>query len=302
MSALPPNGGMVSIFTNRENVLKAIKGTQNVSIAAVNGPENVVITGTKEICNRISDEFESCGIEVRPLRVSHAFHSHLMEPILEEFRTTAKEVSYSPSKIEIISNLTGDIIKDENTSADYWVKHLRHTVEFEKGIQTLAKQNVYTFIEIGPKPVLTNLARQCLQENGHLWLASMKYGTDDWTCLLLSLKELYEKGFDINWKAFHEPFEYHKVSLPTYAFEKKPYYIYPPQAILEETSLESYFVKRCIKQDKNDLGGFISQKKYWLIFGEHSSFTNELSEKLRKRGDEYIIVMPGDTFRKSEES
>lgn len=295
MAALPEGGSMISLFTKREVVEEAISMEPEVSIAAVNGPESVVITGTKEGCSRVADKFEMQGVEVRPLRVSHAFHSHLMDPILEEFRQVAKAVSYSPSKIPIISNLTGEILDTQKINADYWVNHLRQTVEFEKGIKTLHNLGVRTFIEVGPKPILISLAQECLPNIKARWLSSMRNQGNTLKELLTSLKELYLSGHEINWNKFHQPFNRYKVSLPTYAFQRQRYYIDPPrQAKKTEISPPtSIFYRRKWVKHHAPSNHSINMKENlvcWFIFGNNDLLTQNLCEKLRDRGERYILV------------
>lgn len=305
MAALPEGGSMISLFAKREAVEEALSMEPEVSIAAVNGPESVVVTGTKEACSRVADKFEMQGLEVRPLRVSHAFHSHLMDPILEEFRLVAKTISYSPSKIPLISNLTGEILDTDKINADYWTNHLRQTVEFEKGIKTLNNLGIRTFIEIGPKPILISLAQECLPNIKGRWLSSMRNQGQTLKELLNSLKELYLSGYEINWKKFHQPFNRYKVSLPTYAFQRQRYYIDPPRKTKKaEISLQTsvFYRRQWIKQSARSTQSTNMNEELvcWLIFGDNDLLTQNLCEKLRDRGDQYILVKPNGNIETKE--
>lgn len=305
MASLPEGGSMISLFTKREAVEKAISAESEVSIAAVNGPESVVITGEKEACNRIADKFEMQGVEVRPLRVSHAFHSHLMDPILEEFKKAAKTIAYFPAKIPIISNLTGEILDTQKINADYWTNHLRQTVEFEKGIKTLGNLGVEIFIEIGPKPILISLAQESLPNIKGQWLSSMRNQGQTLKELLNSLKELFLSGYEINWKNFHEPFNRSKISLPTYAFQGQRYYIDPPRKTKKaEISAQSsvFYRRQWLKQPvrSNRSTNLNKNLVCWLVFGNNDLLTQNLCEKLRDRGDLYILVKPNGDIETKE--
>ncbi len=158
-----------------------------VSIAAVNGPQNIVISGRASVIQTILDEFANGGIKSSRLAVSHAFHSPLMEPILAEFEKVAEGIRYSSPKISIISNLTGELITDDRIAkASYWRAHVRQAVQFQAGIETLRDLGYKLFLEIGPQPTLIGMARQILPEEEYLWLPSIRQRKEDWSQMLES--------------------------------------------------------------------------------------------------------------------
>lgn len=292
MSSLPSGGSMLTVFSTCQTVETFIKDETDLSIAAINGPSSVVISGTKEACDRVAIKMEEAGIDLRPLRVSHAFHSHLMEPIFNDFREVASKITYHSSKFPIVSNLTGEVLKDGKINADYWVKHLRNTVEFEKGMYTLEKMGANTYLEIGPKPILISLGQQCLPDSSFVWLGSMNYKQNSWTQILNSLKKLYEGGKEINWNAIHAPFSYSKCSLPTYAFQQERYYIDPPQTVITQDSLSLF--QRTWKEKTFGSGIEDNGFKNVLIFGLKNELTWKLKSLLETRGKKVIVVTPNN--------
>ncbi len=227
MSGLPHDGDMAVIFADQAKVSTAIESYQDqVSIAGVNGPNNIVISGKKEAVQKIVEKFQSEGIESRSLKVSHAFHSPLMEPILDQFESIASEVNYQAPAIPIISNLTGKIV-DANTVPDakYWRQHIRNAVQFYAGMRTLAEMDCQVFIEQGPNPILIGMGKRCLPQSKALWVASLKQGQNDWQMLLNSLGQLYVAGVNIDWRGFDRDYHRQLVSIPNYPFQRQRYWV-----------------------------------------------------------------------------
>ncbi|MBD2519331.1 KR domain-containing protein [Nostoc sp. FACHB-973] len=237
MQALPPGGEMAAVLASKETVLAAIAPYgQEVAIAAVNSPENVVISGVKSAVQAVLQKLLAQGIESRPLKVSHAFHSPLMEPMLTEFEQLASNLVYNEPQIDLISNVTGQLIKGaEICQASYWRRHLRQEVQFAAGIQTLLAQGYNLFVEIGPHPVLCGMGRQCLPDGTGVWLPSLRRGQDDWQQLLQSLASLYVQGVKVDWSGFESDYPRHRVPLPTYPFQRKRYWVETPAPKQPET-------------------------------------------------------------------
>ncbi|MEO0376633.1 MAG: beta-ketoacyl synthase N-terminal-like domain-containing protein, partial [Cyanobacteria bacterium P01_A01_bin.17] len=225
MQTLPAEGEMVAVTAAPEQVEPLVAAHQNVSIAVINGPQNVVISGQRSEIRKISAELMAQGISLKVLTVSHAFHSTLMEPILDEFRQIAESVSFQQPRIKLISNLTGDLAPPEIATADYWVQHIRQPVQFAAGIKALAAQGCEFFLEIGPQPTLLSLGQQCLGKTSHQWLPSLRPKQDDWTCLLKSLGRLYEFGFEVDWQGFDRDYSRQRMPLPTYPFQRQRYWL-----------------------------------------------------------------------------
>ncbi|AFY78333.1 polyketide synthase family protein [Pleurocapsa sp. PCC 7327] len=227
MQQLPPDGTMVAVFASEARVSTAIAPyQQQVNLAAINGYENLVISGKREAIERIVSQLKAGGIETKPLNVSHAFHSPLMEPILAEFETVARQITYSPPRIELISNLTGEAIGEEIATPEYWCRHIRQPVRYAQSLETLHRLGYQAFVEIGAKPILLGMARSILENpNSNLWLPSLRPGTSDWQQLLESLAQLYVRGVSVDWFGFDRDYSRYRITLPTYSFQRKRYWI-----------------------------------------------------------------------------
>ncbi|MCC5610267.1 acyltransferase domain-containing protein [Nostoc sp. CHAB 5834] len=237
MQALPANGMMAAVMASPEQVAEQIAPycadnslakQDTVSIAAINGPQSVVISGNRQMVEAICQSLTVSGVKTKPLTVSHAFHSPLMTPMMEEFAAVAKTLSYSLPQIKLISNVTGKFASEEVANAEYWCNHVLQPVLFAQGMQTLAQQKCNVLLEIGPKPTLLGMGRQCLSEaeiEKLLWLPSLRPGQSDWQQLLQSLGELYVQGVAIDWKGFDRDYNRKRVALPTYPFQEQRYWV-----------------------------------------------------------------------------
>src|SRR5262249_26240543 len=133
-----------------------------VSMAAVNGPARVVIAGAEEPVAAIGAAFAERGVRIKRLRVSHAFHSPLMDPMLEAFQRVAESVDYHRPALPLVSNLSGQLCTEEMAEPSYWVRHVREAVRFADGVRALHEAGASTFVEVGPKPALLGLLPECL--------------------------------------------------------------------------------------------------------------------------------------------
>ncbi|MEU5545460.1 type I polyketide synthase, partial [Streptomyces sioyaensis] len=233
MQALPTGGAMVALQATEAEVLPLLEGhEQRVSIAAVNGPKSVVIAGEDSTVAEIAGHFESEGRKVKRLQVSHAFHSPLMEPMLDEFRTVAESVAYAEPRIPVVSNLTGELaMAEELTSPEYWVRHVRDAVRFADGIQWLAEHEVTRFLEIGPDGTLTAMAQGCLDADtaaDHLLVPALRKDRPEATGLLTVLAQVFAAGAPLTWEAAFAGGDARRVGLPTYAFQRHRYWPRPP--------------------------------------------------------------------------
>ncbi|PZO17593.1 MAG: short-chain dehydrogenase [Leptolyngbya foveolarum] len=225
MQALPSGGNMVAVFTTEAVMKSAIAHhPETVEIAAVNGPQSVVISGEQAAVSQVIAQLERDGVETRSLKVSHAFHSPLMEPMLLEFRQVAAQVQYSPPKLKMISNVTGKEISTEIATPDYWMNHVRQPVRFAEGLETLRAQKCRLLLEIGPKPVLIGMGRRCLPEDEVVWVPSLRQNRDDWEMIAEAIAHLYAQGVAINWNSFDQDYKRHRLALPTYPFQRKRYW------------------------------------------------------------------------------
>ncbi|ALF53425.1 polyketide synthase family protein [Nostoc piscinale CENA21] len=226
MQQLPSGGEMVSLMASEAKVKEVIATyNQRVAIAAINGPESVVISGTREDIAVVCQQLEAEKIKTKRLQVSHAFHSPLMTPMLAEFEAIANQVIYNQPQIQLVSNVTGELAGDRITTPQYWVNHIRQTVRFADSMQTLHTLGYGVFLEIGPKPVLLGMGRQCLPDGKGLWLPSLREGIPEWQQLLSSLGELYVAGAKVNWLGLEQDYPRRKVALPTYPFQRQRYWL-----------------------------------------------------------------------------
>ncbi len=226
MQELPSGGQMVSVMANQSKVEELIRPyIEKVAIAAINGPESVVISGGGEAIEAIVSQLESEGIKSKRLEVSHGFHSPLMEPMLGEFEEVANQVRYNQPQVKLISNVTGKQADERISTAKYWVDHVREAVQFAQSMETLDEIGYEVFLEIGPKPVLIGMGRECLVGKKKKWLGSLRAGKKDMVQMLESLGKLYVEGVKVDWSGFDQDDVRQKVVLPTYPFQRKQYSI-----------------------------------------------------------------------------
>ncbi|WFB10963.1 SDR family NAD(P)-dependent oxidoreductase [Streptomyces sp. LX-29] len=231
MQALPQGGAMVSIAAPEADVRSALDGAAGVSVAAVNGPASVVISGDADAVARIGEDFAARGVKTKRLRVSHAFHSSHMDGMLEDFAGVAKGLSFAAPRIPVVSNVTGEIASvEELCSAEYWVRHVREAVRFADGIRALEAQGVTRFLELGPDGTLSAMARDCLAEDSEAVLVPvLRRDRSEEQTLLAAVGQLYVHGVAADWEAVFAGTGARRVDLPTYAFERERYWIVPEE-------------------------------------------------------------------------
>jgi len=231
MQNLQQRGAMEAIFAGESAVAEAIKPyATKVAIAALNGPDNTVISGDADGVRSVVDGLKKGGISSQPLTVSHAFHSPLMDAMLDPLENAAARVHYSPLQINLISNLTGRPLEDDpGGMPKYWRRHAREAVRFADGIASIRESGHRIFIEIGPSPTLIGMARKCISGNDCVMLPSLRRGAEDWQVMLESLGNLYVRGMDVDWTAFDRDYSRRKIALPTYPFQRERYWLENPR-------------------------------------------------------------------------
>ncbi|WP_329093498.1 type I polyketide synthase [Streptosporangium sp. NBC_01469] len=221
MQALPAGGAMVAVNAPEAWVVPLLTG--DVSVAAVNGPSSVVVSGTEEAVSALVGRLD--GVRTKRLRVSHAFHSPLMEPMLEEFALVVGGLSPRPPRIPIVSNVTGEVADPEELCTPaYWVRHVRATVRFHDGLETLAAQGVTTFLELGPDAVLTAMGQES-PDDARLFLACQRAERPGADTLVETVGRLHARGVPVDWPAFFAGTGARRVELPTYAFQRRRYWL-----------------------------------------------------------------------------
>ena len=301
MQSLPETGMMAAVMTDSETVAKSISPYGNkVAIATLNGPKNTVIAGVREAVEAALQEFEQRKIPVTSLTVSHAFHSPLMDPILNLFEHTARQISFKSPRIPLVSNLTGTFVAPgEVPDASYWRRHAREPVRFSEGMATLRSRGYRHFLEIGPHPVLSTMGRRCLKDAGITWLPSLRRGHDNWQTLLLSLGQLYCQGFEVNWQTIYGADAHQKRSLPTYPFQRRRYWVDLPSNSAQATKLAGpASTAYALDWQRCSVAAPTSRKtsESWLIFCEQDHLWQALNPVLKERGIVPIRVTQGQTF------
>ncbi|MFF3650790.1 SDR family NAD(P)-dependent oxidoreductase [Streptomyces sp. NPDC002181] len=229
MQALPAGGAMVAIQATEEEVLPHL--TELVSIAAVNGPSSVVVSGDEAAALAIGEHFAAEGRKTSRLKVSHAFHSPLMEPMLDEFRAIAEGLTFHTPRIPVVSNVTGTLAGEELSTAEYWVRHVREAVRFSDGVRFMESEGVSRFFELGPDGVLSAMAQQSLEGDNVLTVPAVRKDRPEAAALLTALGQLHVRGTAVDWTAFFTGTGARRVDLPTYAFQHERYWIVPESGI-----------------------------------------------------------------------
>ncbi len=225
MQALPAGGAMAAVFAARADVEPALAGHPQVAIAGVNGPAHTVISGDSTSVSAITAGFAERGVRVQALVVSHAFHSPLMLPMLDEFRRVAESVSYRAPQRRLVSNVTGAVVGAEIASADYWVRHVMAPVLFADGIAALRELGIDTFVEIGPHPVLATMGQSCLPDGQYAWVPSLRRSRDDEEQVLAGLSALWALGVRVEWSALAT--DGHRRTMPTHPFQRQRHWLDP---------------------------------------------------------------------------
>jgi acyl transferase domain-containing protein/NADPH:quinone reductase-like Zn-dependent oxidoreductase len=227
MQALPEAGTMAVISAGEDRVAEAVaRYSQRVSIAGLNAPGSVVISGGAAEVETLCEELAALGVQSKKLFVSHGFHSPLMNPMLAEFERVAKQGTYSAPAIPLVSNVTGEAFgAGQVPDADYWVRHVRQPVRYAASIEGLYRKGYRLFLEIGPRPTLSGLGRQTITDESVTWLPSLRDGQEEWRTMLESLASLYTRGVRIDWRGFDRDYDRRLISLPTYPFERKRHWV-----------------------------------------------------------------------------
>ena len=234
MEDLTGPGKMCVVFAPASTVAPLLAAHRDaIELAADNGPNSVVISGRAAVVDALAATLNGDGIQTKYLPVSRAFHSPLMTPMLARFREAAAAVRYAEPRIKLVSNVTGDFESTRFAQPDYWVEHVRSTVQFKRGVERLFDDGATTLLEIGPGKGIVGLARACYDAvhpaGAGRWLHSFERKRDDCVQLLATLAELYESGTEIDWSRYalgeararaHRP-----VALPRYPLDRASYWV-----------------------------------------------------------------------------
>ncbi len=233
MGELPSGGAMLAIQAGEQEVTAAIEGSESLlTIAAVNGPASVVLSGDGQAIAAAQEHWQAAGRKTKRLAVSHAFHSPLIDPMLEEFGAIAGGLAYGEPRIPIVSNLTGQLLAAEQAmDPAYWVSHARQPVRFADAVRTLREQGATTFLELGPAPALTAMAEECTEAEDAdagarpAFAPTLRAGQPEPATLALAAAGAHAQGADLDWETFFAAATVERVPLPTYPFQRSRYWL-----------------------------------------------------------------------------
>jgi acyl transferase domain-containing protein len=222
-------GLMAAVEATRDQVDGFLVGYPDVSLGAVNGPSQCVISGGVDSVEEIATLLENQGIKVKRLQVPVASHSPLMVEIADDYRAALEQMSFADPEFSIASTVLGRIARPgDMTTPDYWMRHLRETVHFAEAVRAIEARGRHVFLEVGPGAELIGMGRQCASDEHHLWLGSMHRSDPAGNTMRHTVSRLYGVGLPVSWTAWHDGTTGSRATLPTYAFDRKPYWLPAP--------------------------------------------------------------------------
>ncbi len=300
---LPP-GSMLAVPLAASEL--HLNGT--LSLAAVNNPQLCVVSGPTSDIEAFEQGMTEHSVPCRRLFTSHAFHSAMMDPILERFESRLSNIAFHPPLIPYLSNVSGTWIKAaEATDPAYWARHIRKTVRFSDDLAELFRKPDQILVEVGPGNVLTSLASQQggTQAKAFQSLPHPREKTSDLQCALKTLGQLWVTGSNIDWAKLHAPGSAQRIPLPTYPFEHQKFWIEPditqPAAALSPSSPADsnhlLFYRRTWKAASLSPHS-INESCRWLVFNDSLGLGDRIVAKLEKSGQQVISVTAGSSFKR----
>ncbi len=309
-----PSGAMLAVPLPEADVLPLLANHPQVSVGAINRIDMTVVSGTHEAVAAFRQEMEGRGLDVRPVHTSHAFHSAMMDPILDEFRATVARVPRQEPRIPYLSNVSGTWIKpEEATSPDYWAAQLRGAVRFADNLGELFKDDARVLLEVGPSNVLSTSARvHPAKQATHAIISTVRHPKEkheDAAFILTALGRLWLAGVDIDFGAFWAAESRRRVPLPTYPFERQRFWVDPLQPELAGRKKASkdpadWFwapawkrTERPVPFDLHELvGKGNGDAMRWLLFTSQDGLGPHLERRLRELGADVTTVEIGHAF------
>ncbi|KOX12592.1 hypothetical protein ADK67_47155 [Saccharothrix sp. NRRL B-16348] len=235
MGALPEGGAMVAVQAAEADVLTGLAGFEDrAAVAAVNGPTETVISGDEDVVLEVAADFAARGHSTKRLRVSHAFHSPRMAPMVARFAEVVRGLTFHPPTIPIVSTVTGRVV-DDLSSPEHWVRNVRGTVRFLDAVRTLHDEGVTTFLESGPDGVLTGMAEDCLDPDERTRLVpTLRRDQSERRTLLEAVARLHVSGVAVDWTAILP--RGRRVPLPTYPFQRTRHWLAESAPVTPEPS------------------------------------------------------------------
>ena len=308
-----PAGTMLAVPLSADEV-QPILG-EKLSLAAINGPSLCVVSGSTEAVAQLESQLIEKGIGVRRLHTSHAFHSEMMDPILEPFTLAVKKVNLKPPEIPYLSNVTGTwITADQATNPNYWATHLRSSVRFAEGVQLLLQEPERILLEVGPGRTLSTLAMQHPDKTAQsVVLTSVRHPQEsksDIEFLLTTLGKLWLAGVQVDWSGFYAHEQRHRLPLPTYPFERQRYWIEPQQQLDDKRGPQGTlskkpdiadwfylpFWKQSVPPALLRQGNLTERKSCWLVFVDECGLGSQIVKRLEEDGQNVIAVKVGSEF------
>lgn len=304
-----PVGSMLSVALSEEELMSLLGA--DLSIAAINGPRDCVVSGQTELINELETRLSAQGVVTSRLRTSHAFHSAMMSPMLEQFRAEVQKIDLQPPRIPYLSNVTGTwITAAEATDPSYWANHLRQAVRFYDAIKELAQKPDWVLLELGPARTLTNIVKQHRGASEQVVLSTLPQSGSslgEYEHLLRTSGELWLSGISIAWTRMYDGWRKQRVPLPTYPFERKTHWLAPsaaPDVSLtaneKKTDIADWFYvpswNRSVALAPLSLVELRKHKSTWLLLADTTNFTARLRARLEEGGQEVVTVVAGEQF------
>jgi acyl transferase domain-containing protein/acyl carrier protein len=311
-----PAGKMLSVPLAEHVVRTFLNG--HLSLAAVNAPGHCVVSGAADPLNELAHQLAQRGVKSLELHTSHAFHSAMMEPVLEPFVEQVGRLRLQPPVIRFVSNLTGTWITEANaTDPQYWARQLRETVRFYDGLQELLRDPTCALLEVGPGRTLSTFVKLHPDKTADQEvLPSLRHPDDqqsDTSSLLKTLTRLWMAGVPVEWNGFYAHERRQRVSLPTYPFERKRYWIDPPALTEPEASQRQYTFRKKAQiadwiylpswQRTMPLESLVGEKMLagqrlsWLLFIDQRGLGSRLAAHLEQLGQDVTTVVVGERFK-----
>ncbi|MCL4267595.1 MAG: SDR family NAD(P)-dependent oxidoreductase [Anaerolineae bacterium] len=295
-------GWMVVVFADEEQVQEALAPySQEVGIAAVNGPRNVTISGRATAVHAVMTTLAAQGIQTRRLNIPHASHSPLMEPILGAYAQIVAGTSLARPSLPVVSNGNGQIAGAEMAQPDYWVAHMRQPVRFADGIHCLQQQGATIYIEMGPKPTLLGMGQRIAGEGA--WLPSLHPKRGDWQQMLESVGALITLGVEVDRASLDQGYGRRRMVLPTYPFQRQRYWLPVKPGVRathkaqpEPPEPDWLYELRWQEQPPADEPTEPMGHDRWLIFADQGGVGQALAGRLAAAGDTATLVWAGETW------
>jgi acyl transferase domain-containing protein len=313
-----PDGAMLSVSLPEEELRPLIEG--KLSLAAINGPEQCVVSGSKAAIDEIAPVLAQRNVEFRTIHIAAAGHSEIVDPILARFTEFARTLHLHPPRIAYVSNVTGDWITPEQaTDPAYWGHHLRRTVRFADGLGRIMEEPNQALLEVGPGQILSTLAKlQPEDRRAQFVISSMRHPYDaqpDDMYIQAALSKVWLAGVEVDWHKFYSGEQRRRVPLPTYPFERQRYWVDAAKPASADSSKQSglarntdvtewFYIpswKRSMPPKPLRAGDLRAdgEPSRWLVFAGEAELDAELTARLRLEEQDVVAVSAGDGFRRT---